>query len=195
LSQQVLQGRRIAVIGNSGSGKSTLARDLCARAGLSHVELDALNWGAGWRALSVDDPEQWVQTVADAVSQDGWVSDGEYSKSALPVILSRATDVVWLDFSRPVIMGRVLRRSFRRALTREELWPGTGNRESFRRWLDREHPIRWTWDTYQAGNARRAELFSGDALSHVRKHRLQTPAQARQWLGAALSELGSSIAR
>ncbi len=30
-----------------------------------------------------------------------------------------------------------------RALTRRELW--NGNRESFRNWLDPEHPIRWAW--------------------------------------------------
>ena len=45
-------------------------------------------------------------------------------------------------------MRRVIWRSFSRAVTGRELWAGTGNREEFRRWLDKEHPIRWAWDTW-----------------------------------------------
>ncbi len=184
MSQDPLQGRRIAVIGQSGSGKSTLARALSARLGLPHVELDALNWGPGWRALSAEDPDRWTHAVAAAVAGDGWITDGNYSAGALPVILPRATDVVWLDLSRGVILRRVLGRSFARALTGQELWPGTGNRESFRRWLQPDHPIRWTWDTHRAANARRAAMFEGADLPHLRRHRLRSPAEARAWLGA-----------
>ena len=39
---------RIAVVGSSGSGKSTLARRLAVELGLTHIELDAINWQAGW---------------------------------------------------------------------------------------------------------------------------------------------------
>jgi len=188
VSLQPLQGRRIAVIGQSGSGKSTLARSLSARLGAPHVELDALNWGPGWSALSVEDPDRWGRVISDAVAGDDWITDGNYSSGALPVILPRATDVVWLDLSRPVILGRVLRRSFVRALTGEELWPGTGNRESFRRWLQPDHPIRWTWDTHHAANARRAEMFEAPDPAHLRWHRLRSPAEARAWLGAVADE-------
>ena len=181
---QPLQGRRIAVIGQSGSGKSTLARTLSARTGLPHIELDALNWGPGWRALSLEDPDRWARAVAQAVTGDGWITDGNYSTGARPVILPRATDVVWLDLSRGVILRRVLGRSFARALTGRELWPGTGNRESFRRWLQPDHPIRWTWDTHRAANARRAAMFEGADLAHLRRDRLRSPAEVARWLDA-----------
>jgi adenylate kinase family enzyme len=177
-----LQGRRIAIVGNSGSGKSTLARTLSARLGVEHVELDALTWQAGWKALHLEKPDEWARIVGRVVSGDEWITDGNYSKGALPQILPRATDVVWLDYSRAVIMARVLRRSFARALTGEELWPGTGNRESFRQWLDKDHPIRWTWDTYRSGNAAREVWFSSPALAHARTHRFKTPPQTRAWL-------------
>jgi adenylate kinase family enzyme len=177
-----LQGRRIAVIGNSGAGKSTLARALSVRLGIDHIELDALNWGPGWRALHLEDPAQWARVVGAAVAADSWVTDGNYSKGALPNILPRASDVVWLDYSRAVIMTRVLRRSVMRAFSGQELWPGTGNREDFRRWLQKDHPIRWTWDTYRDANQRRAALFSDPHLAHARKHRLATPKDARRWL-------------
>jgi adenylate kinase family enzyme len=184
---RALQGRRIAVIGQSGSGKSTLARALAAELHAPHVELDALNWGPGWTALSTEDPGRWTQVVTEAVAGDSWITDGNYSQGALPVILPRATDMVWLDFSRGVVMSRVLRRSFIRAVTGQELWPGTGNRESFGHWLQKEHPIRWTWDTFADGNERRAALFRDPGLAHVRKHRLPTPALAAAWFETARS--------
>jgi adenylate kinase family enzyme len=177
-----LQGRRVAVIGNSGSGKSTLARSLAARLGVAHVELDALNWQPGWIALSTNEPERWARVVAEAITGDAWVTDGNYSKGALPQILPRATDVIWLDYSRAVIMARVIRRSFVRATSGKELWPGTGNREDFRRWVRKDHPIRWTWDTYRDANERREARFAGPELAHARKHRFRTPSQTRRWL-------------
>ena len=48
---------RIAVVGTSGSGKTTLAKALAAQLALPYIELDALNWQAGWRDLSRNDPD------------------------------------------------------------------------------------------------------------------------------------------
>lgn len=177
-----LQGRRIAIIGNSGSGKSTLAHRLSARLDVPHIELDALNWQPDWRALSLEAPDDWARVVAEAITGEAWITDGNYSKQALPQILPRATDLVWLDYSRAVIMPRVIRRSVLRALSGGELWPGTGNREDFRRWLRKDHPIRWTWDTHASANARREAYMTAPALAHVRKHRLRTPTETGRWL-------------
>jgi adenylate kinase family enzyme len=185
-----LQGRRIAVIGNSGSGKSTLARYLSARLNIAHIELDALNWGPHWRSLSLEEPQAWARVVSEAISGNEWVTDGNYSQGALPQILPRASDVIWLDYSRAVIMARVIRRSFLRAISGEELWAGSGNREDFRHWLQKDHPIRWTWDTYRSGNERREALFSGPALAHARKHRFKTPRETRLWLTEVTSPAG-----
>jgi hypothetical protein len=120
--------------------------------------------------------------VAAAVTDESWATDGAYSNGAPPNILPRASDVIWLDYSRAIIMTRLLRRSVARALSRRELWLGTGNREDFRRWLQKDHPIRWTWDTYRDANERRAALFSDPGLAHARKHRLRTPAETRRRL-------------
>ena len=188
-----LQGRRIAIIGNSGSGKSTLARTLSARLNIPHVELDALNWQPGWRPLSIEEPERWTRVVAAAIAGDGWVTDGNYSQGAMPLILPRASDVIWLDYTRALIMARVLRRSFLRAIDGQELWPGTGNREDFRRWLDKEHPIRWSWDTYRSGNEGRAARFASPALAHARKHRFRTPRETERWLALIGAEAAAAF--
>jgi adenylate kinase family enzyme len=189
-----LRGLRIAIIGNSGSGKSTLGRELSERLHIPHVELDALNWQPRWRALSVEEPDRWVRAVAEAIRGDEWITDGNYSRGALPQILPRATDVVWLDYSRAVIMARVIRRSFGRAVSGEELWPGTGNRESFSFWLQKDHPIRWTWDTYRGANEARAARFAGPELDHARKHRFRTPRETRRWVDQ-ISDLGQARSR
>jgi len=174
---------RVAVVGTSGSGKSTFARRLAEMAGTPHIELDALNWQADWRDLSTHDPEEFRRRVARAVAQESWVSDGNYGK-VRDLILARATDLIWLDYSRPLTLRRVVWRSFRRAISQEELWPGTGNREALRRWLDREHPIRWAWDTYHARRAAYAEMFADPATAHLKKHRLRHPREAAPLMSA-----------
>jgi len=177
-----LRGRRVPIIGNSGSGKSTLARALSTRLKIPHIELDALNWRPGWKGLSTDAPDEWARVVAEAIAGGEWITDGNYSRGALPQIWPRATDVIWLDYPLSLIMGRVLRRSVIRAISGAELWPGTGNRESLRQWLRKDHPIRWTWDTYHAANARRAAGFRRAELAHARKHRFKTPRETQLWL-------------
>jgi adenylate kinase family enzyme len=164
---------RIVVMGTSGSGKTTLARRLAAALGLRRIELDAINWQPDWVALDQTDRPEFVRRVRAAIEGEAWVSDGNYA-TVRPMLLARATHLVWLDFSRPVVMARVIRRSFVRAVTGDELWPGTGNREQFARWLDKEHPIRWAWDTFHARRARYEAAFADPALAHLSLCRIRS---------------------
>lgn len=168
---------RVCVWGTSGAGKTTFARALAARLGVPAVEMDAINWQAGWRNLYTEDPEEFRRRVAEAAAAPGWVMDGNYT-GVRALVVEAADVVIWLDYSRAVVMGRVLRRSFLRAATGAELWPGTGNRETFARWLDPEHPIRWAWDTYERRRADHAALFDGLAGSGKRLFRARTPREA-----------------
>jgi adenylate kinase family enzyme len=180
---------RIMVVGTSGSGKSTLARRLSRLLALPQVELDALNWQAGWRALADHDQGDFLRRVAKVAAGEDWVTDGSYTQT-WPVLLPRADHVIWLDYPRGVVMGRVVWRSFRRALTGAELWPGTGNREHFRRWLSREHPIRWAWDTMADRRARYEELLAG-----TRVHRLRHPREAERLVHELCAEKAAEAQR
>ena len=101
---------QIAVVGTTGSGKTTLAKALAAQLGLPYIELDALNWQAGWRDLSRTDPDEFVRRVAVAIAADSWVLDGGYAL-VRDLVWRRATHLVWLDYERPIVMSRVIRRS------------------------------------------------------------------------------------
>ena len=177
---------RISIVGGSGSGKSTLARRLATELGIPHIELDAINWQPGWIDLNTPDRPEFQRRTEEAISGDAWVTDGNYS-SVSPSIRQRATDIIWLNYSRPVIMARVIRRSFARALSRQELWPGTGNKETFARWLDKEHPIRWSWDTYHPQKARYEAIFADPQNAHLRLHRLRHPRETDGLVGVLRS--------
>ena len=85
--------RRINVVGTSCSGKTTLARDLAARLGLPHVEIDALYWGPGWKGLPM---ATFRARLEDALAADAWIADGGYEM---------ARDITW----RRAELGRLAR--------------------------------------------------------------------------------------
>ncbi|HET6969602.1 MAG TPA: hypothetical protein VFH92_00635 [Phenylobacterium sp.] len=178
---------RVSVTGTSGSGKTTFARTLAAALGARHIDLDAINWQAAWYDLNRNEPEEFRRRVGEAVAGDAWVACGNYS-IARPLIVARATHIVWLDYPKWIVMSRVFRRSFARAWSGDELWPGTGNRETFRDWLGKEHPIRWAWDTYALRREKNAAEFADPALAHIERIRLRHPREAGPLIGRLARE-------
>ena len=171
---------RIVVVGTSGSGKTTLAKALAAQLALPYIELDALNWQAGWRDLVRNDPDEFVRRVALAVAADAWVVDGNYGV-VRDLVWRRATNLVWLDYDRPIIMSRVIRRSLARAALRTEMW--AGNRE---RWLHMwrpSHPIRWAWSTWRRRRREYEERIGRTDYAHLVVLRLRRPRDAEKLLG------------
>jgi adenylate kinase family enzyme len=118
---------KIAIVGTSGSGKTTLARQTSQRLAIPHVELDTLHWEPNWTEATI---EVFRSRVATALSGDAWVVDGNHSKIR-PLVWSRADTIVWLDYAFAIVMGRILQRTIRRVVLREECC--NGNRETFQK--------------------------------------------------------------
>ena len=170
---------RLVVVGTSGSGKTTMARALSRALDLQHVELDGLNWEPGWRSLADEDPEGFFRRVAEAAAGERWVMDGNYTTTK-DAHWTRATGIIWMDTPRLTVMRQVIWRSFSRAVGKQELWAGTGNREEFRRWLDREHPIRWAWDTWAMVRSRYQTWFGDGSYEGRPVYRIASRAEAKQ---------------
>jgi adenylate kinase family enzyme len=168
---------RIAVVGTSGAGKTTFAREISAKCGLRHIELDAINWQPGWRDLAQYDVPEFVRRVTEAIQADTWVSDGNYG-SVRDAVWRRATHLVWLDYDRPVIMTRVIGRSLSRVVRRTELWPGTGNREQWHRLLRPSHPILWAWNTWSHRRQETEARLKHTEYAHLTVFRLRRPGEA-----------------
>ena len=120
--------RRVAIIASaSGNGKTTLGRAVAARLGVRFVELDALVHGPNWTETPDDELKA---TLAPILEEDGWVIDGNYTSKIGTFVIDKADTVVWLDLPTRVWLPRLVRRTWRRARGREELW--NGNSESWR---------------------------------------------------------------
>ena len=171
--------RRVRVVGTSGAGKTTFARRLSQKLDVPHLELDEVFWDAGWTFRDLAEAHALIRSFA--AGADGWVADGNWP-TRLEGLLDDADAIVWLDFSRSVVMRRVVWRTVSRGLRRTELWHG--NRENltnlFRRDPD-QNIVLWAWTTH-AGNRARYEDLRRD--SPVPVVRLRTPRDADRWLAA-----------
>jgi adenylate kinase family enzyme len=169
--------RRVAVVGTTGSGKTTLAREIAGRLGIPHVELDALNWGPNWTEVSRD---VFRERVAAALGGEVWVVDGNYSTTR-DLVWPRADTIIWIDYPLWLILWRLLRRTFRRTLTGEELW--SGNRERFReQFFSRNSLFLWALQTYRLRRRSYPRLFSQPEHAHLNLVRLRSPREAAAWL-------------
>lgn len=163
--------QRINVLGSSGVGKTTLARRLAEAIEAPHTELDALNHLAGWVE---EDHDRFRAKVAVVASGDRWVVCGSYSR-VRDVLWARADTVVFLDLPRRVVMGRLVRRTIQRVVTRQELW--NGNVEVWDN-LWRPDPanniILWSWTRFHLQRERWEVYVTDPRWSHVRFVRLTT---------------------
>jgi len=117
---------KIIVIGPAGSGKSTLAKILASRIGARYLELDSVYHQANWQPI---DNDEFRRIVDEVTHEDSWVIDGNYLSTIGENVWRRADAIVWLDRPFIVVLGRLVIRTLRRTLSRQELW--NGNRESF----------------------------------------------------------------
>ena len=115
---------RIVVVGPSGSGKTWISQRLAETLDVPHVELDALHHGPNWSSCG---PEVLRERVLAATQGNGWVVDGTYRNLLGDLVFERAEHVAWVDLPVPLVLRRLLRRTYLRKKHDVELW--AGNRE------------------------------------------------------------------
>ena len=156
--------KRINVIGTTGSGKSTVSRALAERLGYPYIQMDALFWKPNWIESSDD---EFLPKVADAVSRDVWVLDGNYSRTA-DIKLEKVDTVIWLDYSYARTLFQLLRRTICRAVSRQALWENTANRESFRRsFLSKKSILVWFFKNFKRNRLRYLDLINSPQYAHI----------------------------
>ena len=183
--------RRIAVVGCPGSGKSTLARQLAEKLRLTHIELDALFHQPDWTAATNHQFQASLRLAMDEADDvtDGWVTCGNYNSQSGEIHHERADTIVWLDLPKSIIVRRVIWRTLRRAVTREELW--NGNREplsNFYRWDPEKNIVRWAWVHFDKYRTQYTAKLAGEDWDHLSVHRLRNQAEVAMWLALAAPE-------
>jgi adenylate kinase family enzyme len=188
-TDQSLSVQRVSVVGVSGSGKTTFGRRLSTLLDAPFVELDGIFHQPGWTELPT---EAFRARVSDVVAGDRWIVDGNYS-AVRDLVWARADTVFALDLGRAVVMRRVITRTVRRALTREELW--NGNREplaNFYRWDPTKSIIRWSWVNHATYAARYRDRAADPQYGHIEFIRFGSPREVDAWLAAAGGSRGSA---
>jgi len=164
---------KLHIVGASGSGKSRLAARVSATLDVPRLELDAVFWDADWTLRDLDEAHGIVAEFV-ATHPEGWVMDGNWTSRLGDLLEGPAgPDVtVWIDHSRLRTLGRVVGRTLRRGITREELWHG--NRERIGMWFrrDDENIVLYSWRQHPVARARYEQrIAAGEPIVRLRGQR------------------------
>jgi adenylate kinase family enzyme len=172
--------KRVAVITSaSGNGGTRFARELAAQLLVPFYELDALFWRPDWTETPAEEFRALMEPI---VATEAWVIDGSYQSKLGDLVLRNADLVVWLDLPMYVWLPRLLRRTVRRIVRREQLW--TGNRETVRgAFFSRKSLIYFTLRWYRPRRRRHPER-----LAPFRSIRLRSRAEVDRVLSSASRE-------
>ena len=183
----VSESKRYVIVGTSGSGKSTFAQALAQHLGCAHVEMDSLFWGADWESVG---QKEFLRRVDAATQGDCWVADGNYTATR-PLLWGRATHIIWLNYSRPRTMARVLKRTLQRALTREELW--SGNRESLHKsFFSKDSILLWAHTSFARNRLKYTQLQADPDYAHLKWIVFTHPSQTEAFLHATAPSRGTA---
>ncbi len=178
--------KRINVIGTTGSGKTTFSKELSTALGIPYAQLHELFWNPNWVEST---EEEFLPKVASAVGDDTWVLDGNFSRTT-DIKWQRADTVVWLDCSFLTTFTQLFGRTIKRAVKKNELWPNTGNRESFRKsFFHKSSILMWFFKNYGRNKKRYEEAMQSSEFSHLNFVRLTNRKKAREFIETTRNKL------
>ena len=169
------------MIGSSGSGKTHVARRVSEALGLPLLELDSVSHRGGWSATSPEDFREEVELFAKGPQ---WVIDGSYtSYGTREVVWPMADTFVWLDPPKRTVMRRVITRTLRRVITREELWDGVKEPWSNLYSLDpHRNIIVWAWTRFEHTRSKLESAMNDGSWAHADVRRLRTAGEVDRFL-------------
>lgn len=166
---------RVLFYGVTGSGKSSAARAYADRTGLPEFSADDdIGWLPGWRQ---PDTAKQRELAARIAGQDQWVLDSAYGVWR-DLVVPRAELIVGLDYPRWLSLLRLIRRSLRRVIAREEVC--NGNRETLGRLLAPDSIIGWHFRSFSRKRRVMRELESSPGTAEVII--FQHPRELEAWL-------------
>jgi adenylate kinase family enzyme len=105
------------------------------------------------------------------------------------VLAERADTLIWLDYSRSLVMRQVIVRTLRRRIGRQKLWNSNVEPPLRTIFTDPEHIVRWAWSTHhQTADRLQATIANNPDLTVVR---LRNHAETARWLRGPLSARAS----
>ena len=131
---------------------------------------------AGWQQRTVEEQRNLAAAIA---VQDRWVLDSAYGVWR-DVVLPRAELVVGLDYPRWLSLARLVRRTLRRAVTREPVC--NGNQETLARLFIQDSIIRWHFRSFRSKRQRIRAWEADPAMPPV--VRFTRPRELDAWIDA-----------
>src|SRR5262249_15296880 len=135
-----------------------------------------LQWQADWKAAS---DETFRARVVEAVNEECWVADGNFSRIR-EVVWGRADTLIWLDYPLWLILWRLTKRSWTRIRQQEVLW--NGNHESWGHLLGRDGVYMWTLKAHFRHRREYPTLLQEPRFKHLQVVRLRSVRVTREWV-------------
>lgn len=181
---------RVVVVGSSGSGKTFLSRQLARLLDLPLLELDSIVHRGGWSNTPDD---RFMDEIEGFTTAPGWVVDGNYtSHGTREVLWPKADTFVWLDPPKRTVMRRVLGRTLRRVVTREELWEGVREPWTNLYSLDPyRNIIVWAWTRFEHTRSKLETAMTDGTWGNAQVHRLRTGEEVDRFLRSVCESVPS----
>ncbi|RJT75653.1 adenylate kinase [Arthrobacter cheniae] len=159
----------------TGSGKTSAAHAYAIATGVPQFSADDdVGWLPGWEGREIEDQYRIAATIA---GQDRWVLDSAYS-SWRDIIIARTELIVFLDYPRWLSLGRLVRRTIRRIISKDQVC--NGNTETLRRVLAKDSIIGWHFKTFTRKRKAIEQIRANPSMPPVLS--FQRPCDLDSWI-------------